>query len=471
VRTQIDARAFMQRLRNALIAAVLCTVLAIGGAFWLAARKVAQVPKVKIDASVLQPGGNYLLVGSDSRSFVESAQDAQRFGSSRTQSGQRSDTIMVAHVDGAKGTGFLLSFPRDLWVDIPGIGSAKINAAFNAGPQRLIETIEQNFHVPISHYLQVDFAGFRKMVDAIGTIPISFPAPAQDAFSGLHVNRAGCVRLSGQDALAYVRSRYYESFQHGRWQRDPTSDLGRIKRQQYFLRTLAHEALHTSQRAPWRALSILDATLASLQRDPKFGFGSFRALAYAFHGDNANIETLTLPTRAQTINGQAALVLDEAKAKPLLDRLRGVANRSAPAPPAGMSPGSVSVSVENGSGRQGVGSTTLAALHGLGFAVLGQAANADRNDYAVTEVRYSSGAENKARLVLAYLGGAGKLAALQGAAANGDADVVVVIGRDFSGVSAPAARLPSAGAPAIGSGTSAAGPASAAAGALPPVGC
>jgi hypothetical protein len=127
--------------------------------------------------------------------------------------------------------------------------------------------------------------------------------------------------------------------------------------------------------------------------------------------------------------------------------------------------------VENGSGRQGVGSTTLAALHGLGFAVLGQAANADRNDYAVTEVRYSSGAENKARLVLAYLGGAGKLAALQGAAANGDADVVVVIGRDFSGVSAPAARLPSAGAPATGSGTSAAGPASAAAGALPPVGC
>ena len=122
-------------------------------------------------------------------------------------------------------------------------------------------------------------AGFRKIVDAIGTIPISFPAPAQDAFSGLHVSRAGCVRLSGQDALAYVRSRYYESFLNGRWQSDPRSDLGRIQRQQYFLRTLAHEALHTTQQAPWRGLSILDATFASLQRDPKFGFSSFRALA------------------------------------------------------------------------------------------------------------------------------------------------------------------------------------------------
>ncbi len=455
----------MRRLRNALIAAVLCTVLAVGGAYWLAARKVAQVPKVNIDTSVLEPGGNYLLVGSDSRSFVDSAQDAQRFGSAQTQSGQRSDTIMVAHVDGATGTGFLLSFPRDLWVDIPGIGRAKINAAFNAGPQRLIETIEQDFDVPISHYLQVDFAGFRKIVDAIGTIPIFFPAPAQDAFSGLHVNQAGCRRLSGQDALAYVRSRYYESFQDGRWRPDPTSDLGRIKRQQYFLRTLAHEALHTSQRAPWRGLSILDATLGSLQRDPEFGFSSFRALAYAFH-DSTKVETLTLPTRAQTIDGQAALVLDEKKAKPLLDRLRGVENKPAPAPPAGVSPGSVRVAVQNGSRRQGVGSTTLDALHRLGFAVLGQAANADRNDYAVSEVRYSSGAQNKARLVLAYLGGAGKLAPLQGADADSDADVVLVIGRDFSGVSAPA-RAPSAGAPA----TRSAAPATAPADALPPVGC
>ncbi len=369
MRNQIDARAFLQRLRNALIAAVLCTVLAIGGAYWLAARKVAEVPKVKIDTSVLQAGGNYLLVGSDSRAFVDSAQDAQRFGSSQTQSGQRSDTIMVAHVDGGKGTGFLLSFPRDLWVDIPGIGHAKINAAFNAGPQRLIETIEQDFDVPISHYLQVDFAGFRKIVDAIGTIPISFPAPAQDAYSGLHVSEAGCRRLSGQDALAYVRSRYYESFVNGRWQTDPTSDLGRIKRQQYFLRTLADEALHASQRAPWRGLSILDATLAK-PRNAIRASASLRSARSRTHSTATTWESR--PSRCRPARrpstGKQALVAGrgEGEATP-----RPPPRRRAQAC-AGSARGrhsrqACASRVQNGSGRQGIGSTTLEALRRRGL--------------------------------------------------------------------------------------------------------
>jgi LCP family protein required for cell wall assembly len=469
MQSQVDIRAFIQRLRNALITAATCAVLAIGGAYWVAARKVAHMPKVKIDTSVLEPGGNYLLVGSDSRSFVDSAQEAEQFGSAQTQSGQRSDTIMVAHIDGRKGTGFLVSLPRDLWVDIPGIGHAKINAAFNAGPQRLIETIEQELDVPISHYLQVDFVGLRDIVDAIGTIPISFPAPAQDTLSGLYVRQAGCRHLHGPDALAYVRSRHYESFVNGRWQTDPTADLGRIKRQQYFLRTLAREALHAGQRAPWRALSILDATFASLQRDPKFGLSSFRALAYAFHGDSANVETVTLPTRPQTIEGQAARVLDTEKAAPLLARLRGAASKRAPAPPAGVAPSDVRVTVQNGSGRNGAGSTTVDALRQRGFAVLGPATNADRSEYAVTEVQYSRGAQNKARLVLAYLGGAGKLVPLDAAA--GGADVVLVVGRDFSSVTAPSAPRPStatAGTRPVSSGT--ARPAATAT-APAPVGC
>ena len=84
------------------------------------------------------------------------------------------------------------------------------------------------------------------MVNAIGTIPIYFPTPARDIKSGLAINQAGCQHLNGDQALAYVRSRYYESFVNGQWQPDPTSDLGRIKRQQYFLRTLAQQTLHAA---------------------------------------------------------------------------------------------------------------------------------------------------------------------------------------------------------------------------------
>src|SRR5207247_8677250 len=130
------------------------------------------------------------------------------------------------------GTGRLCRWRRARVERIPGIGHAKINAAFNAGPQRVIETIENDFDIPISHYLEVDFAGFRKMVNAIGTIPIYFSAPARDTKSGLAVNQAGCQHLTGDQALAYVRSRYYESLVNGKGTPDPSSDLGRIRRQQ-----------------------------------------------------------------------------------------------------------------------------------------------------------------------------------------------------------------------------------------------
>lgn len=325
----LSLRAFLHRLITAFVAAVVLTTVLIAGAYADAARKVSKIPRVAIDPSVLQAGGNFLLIGSDSRAFVNDPQDAEHFGNAQQQVGQRSDTIMVAHVDDRTGTALLVSFPRDLWVAIPGIGHAKINAAFNAGPQRVIETIEQDFDIPVSHYLQVDFAGFRNIVNAIGSVPIYFPAPARDLKSGLNVRTAGCKNLTGDAALAYVRSRYYESYENGRWRVDGTSDLGRIKRQQYFLRTLAREALHTSVNAPWKAPDILDKMLANLQRDPELGLSALRAFAYAFHGNTPDVPTFTLPAHPQNIDGQAALLLDEAEAAPILARLRGKSARAA----------------------------------------------------------------------------------------------------------------------------------------------
>jgi polyisoprenyl-teichoic acid--peptidoglycan teichoic acid transferase len=426
---------FLRRFALALVIVAVLTVTAVSSAYWIAARKVANVATIKIDPALLEPGNNFLFVGSDTRAFVKSRTDEQHFGSAEVQTGQRSDTIMVAHVDPKHGTGYLVSFPRDLWVDIPGIGGSKINAAFNAGPQRVIETIEHNFNIPISHYLEVDFAGFRKIVDALGTIPIYFPAPARDQKTGLDITKAGCWHLHGDQALAYVRSRYYESYVNGEWRADPTSDLGRIRRQQYFLRTVAQQTLHKSERAPWRAPAILDQMLASMQRDQKLGLNPLRALANAFRGSNGALQTVTLPTTRQFINGQDALVLDAAKAAPMLARLRGELDDARPAAPRGVAPKSVTVAVQNGSGRAHAGGDALTALHRLGFATASPATNADRSDYAVSEVRYAPGAENKGALVLAQLGGAGKLVALD--AAPGNADVLLVIGRDFRSVAAP----------------------------------
>jgi LCP family protein required for cell wall assembly len=433
-------RAFLGRFAIALVLVIVLTSSAIAEAYHIAANKVNKVATIHIDPAVLEPGNNYLFIGSDTRAVMHTKLEESQFGTTAdVGSGQRSDTIMVVHINPHSGQATLVSFPRDLWVAIPSMGSAKINAAFNAGPQRVIETIEQDFNVPISHYLEINFLGFRNLVNTLGTIPIYFNTPARDAKTGLMIKTAGCKHLNGDQALAYVRSRYYERLINGQWETDPTSDLGRIQRQQYFLRTLATQAVHKAEHAPWHALSILDKMLASLSRDQRMGLNSLRAVAYAFSGDAGPLVTMTLPTNRQFEQGQDALVLDDAKAAPILARLRGADDNKKSSPATShVAPSSVKVTVLNGSGRSGVASTALAALKRQGFVPASAATNADNSNYSVTEVRYAPGAQNKAQLVLSRLGGAGKLVALSSAAGN--ADVVVVLGADFSAVHAPSSQ-------------------------------
>jgi LCP family protein required for cell wall assembly len=267
VRTISPWRAFFRRF---VIALIVVTILASGTvayALYYANNKVDDIAEANIEEGVLDeelpPGepANFLIIGSDTRSFVNDSQDEVDFGDPAEQTGQRSDTILIAHVDPDTETGVLVSFPRDLWVDIPGRGESRINAAFNGedGPSRLIETIQQNFGIPIHHYLEVDFDGFREIVDAIGTVPIWFPAAARDDYTDLDVKIPGCYPLNGEQALAYVRSRHYEYYDAAdeEWKDDPYSDLSRIRRQQYFIRTLAAIAIDQSARHITRAFGII----------------------------------------------------------------------------------------------------------------------------------------------------------------------------------------------------------------------
>jgi LytR cell envelope-related transcriptional attenuator len=166
------------------------------------------------------------------------------------------------------------------------------------------------------------------------------------------------------------------------------------------------------------------------------------------------------------------LVLDTAKAAPLLARLRGIGNPTiAQNAPKAVDPATIHVAVENGSGTTGLGARANDALGGLGFSAVGGATNADRSDYAVTEVRYASGAVAKAQFLFSYLGGAGKVVALQGDAPAG-ADVVLVLGRDYDGLTRPAATPAStaaSGTKPTSSGSSSTGASSATA--APEVGC
>jgi LCP family protein required for cell wall assembly len=434
----ISLRAFGHRVLVALL--ISCLIIAVFGVAVVRAEdaKVAKIHVAQINPSLLTGSNNYLIIGSDTRSFVSSQADAQHFGSAQSQGGQRSDTMMVVHIDPGKRTGVLVSFPRDLWVDVPGHGTNKINAAFAfGGPELAIRTIKHNFGVPISHYLEVDFAGFRDIVNAIGSVPIYFPFPARDHNSGLNIPTAGCINLNGDMALGYVRSRYYEYKKGGEWVSDPTSDLGRIERQQYFIRSLASAAIHSVVTHPFSVNKVADKSVAALTRDKRLSSADVRALVFAFRNpDPTAFPMTTLPATGAYRDGQSVLLLDAAKAAPMLARLRGDAAPTAAIPK--IAPSSVAVVVENGSGVGGAAGRTDTALVGAGFRVAAPATDADRSDYTVTEVRYAPGAATKARLVLAYLGGAGRIVAL-GAAPSSGADVVLVLGRDFQQITVPAA--------------------------------
>src|SRR5262249_17550699 len=171
-----------------------------------------------------QPGApaTSLIVGSDSRKGATTPAEQRAFGSTgELGNGARSDVMMVVHLVPAQGTAFVVSFPRDTYVQIPGHDKNLLNAAYAfGGPALLIRTFSKDFGVPIQHYLSVDFEGFQKIVDAIGHVKIFFPTWARDFETGLYQG-PGCNSLDGPQALAYARSRHYAIPREGVTHPDP----------------------------------------------------------------------------------------------------------------------------------------------------------------------------------------------------------------------------------------------------------
>ena len=217
-------------------------VLAVG-AIALGWYRFAAIERVDTQGTLASGGGgtNYLIVGSDSREGL--AEDDLALAGAEGLGGQRADTMLILRVDDA-GTS-MLSIPRDLWVTLdPGGNQAKINAAYNDGPASVIRTIN-GLGIPIHRYMEVDFASFQGLVGAVGGVTVAVPNPARDPNSGLLIEETGEVRLSGEQALAYVRSRHYEELIDGSWREDPRADLGRIERQKTFMAAVLGELTST----------------------------------------------------------------------------------------------------------------------------------------------------------------------------------------------------------------------------------
>ena len=249
-------------------------------------------------------GVNYLIAGSDKRA-------------DGSVSGERADTLIVMRV--SDGVPKMMSVPRDLWVPIAGTdGSAKVNAAYNGGPQRLVATVQDALDIPIHHYVEVDFVTFGSLVDAVGGVEIDFPNPVFDPGSGLSVEQAGPTTLDGEQALAYVRSRQYTEVIDGQPQKDPTADIGRQLRQQNFMKAVMGKVGAT--RNPIGLTRVARALGKDLKIDDDLT--AFGALGLARGLAGTSPESLVLPTEPGREGAQQVLYVKREAAVPILDQFR-----------------------------------------------------------------------------------------------------------------------------------------------------
>jgi LCP family protein required for cell wall assembly len=310
------------KLRHVILFHTLLPLLLLLAGWWYANQQFGKIERIPV-ASVLDPigggGTNFLIVGSDSRDAVAEAggTDPNVQPAGDLTAGQRSDTMLVLRIEpgGAK----LMSIPRDLFVTIADTGdSGRINGAYRGGPENLIRTIQQNLGIPIHRYVEVDFVTFSSLVDALGGItlgPDVVPCAATDPASGLVLPSGGPIEVDGPTALAFVRSRHYEDCNG----LDATGDLGRVQRQQAFLRQVLSEA--GSSRNPITLMRVASSVTDGLRIDDRMSLVD--AIRFAWNMGRLDPEPLVLPTSPdRTPGGAAVLRLVEDQAGPVLDQLR-----------------------------------------------------------------------------------------------------------------------------------------------------
>ncbi|HVF03317.1 MAG TPA: LCP family protein [Frankiaceae bacterium] len=345
---------------------------------------------------------NFLLVGSDSRDGL-SPEELKRAATEFTP-GRRSDTMILVHLSANRENVTLVSFPRDAYVEIPAHkGKAahfgKINTAFSAGgPVLAIKTVETLTDVRIDHYIEVNFAGFQRLVDAVDGVDVCLPKAHREPLSGIDLP-AGRSRIRGGQALAFVRQR------HGL----PRGDLDRIERQQQFMGALMRRATSLGVLLnPVRLKNFLDVSTKSIQVDSELEFDEMKSLALAMKDlDPARVAFVTAPVAGQDRRGgQSVVLLDEVAGAALYQAIA----RDEPLvkPPAALpkkltvAPGQIRVTVLNGTGVARRAATVADELRGVGFRVA-TTGNADRADYAATTVRYAPGDEAAAATLAASL--------------------------------------------------------------------
>jgi LCP family protein required for cell wall assembly len=440
--------------RVSLVIAVVMTVLLVGGGiagFFIYRHLDSNITAVDVsqDLGTNRPSKitqaedekeplNILIMGSDTR-------DGQGAGFG-PGSGARSDTTLLLHLPASRESATVVSIPRDSVVEIPdcktdgGVYPAhteRINAAFSiGGPACTIKTVESLTGVFIDHYIIVDFRGFEAVVSALGGVDVCLAEPVNDVKSGLNLP-AGISTVKGDQALAYVRTRY--TIGNG-------SDIGRIDRQQAFISSVIDKARSSGTLLnPVKLVRFLDAATKSLTTDPELAsLNEMRKLAQEVRAIPP--KDITFVTTPWLVNPDDpnTIVWQQPKTNKIWKALRTDAVYPPPTPkpdqidgkPLTALPATISVRVLNGSGVDGAASDAAAELTAAGYNVVG-VDTASSQDFVSTVVRYDEDNADAARTLTAAIPGSSRVIS------NGLGTTVdVVVGKDWPGVAKVVVKKP-----------------------------
>lgn len=365
---------------------------------------------------------NVLAVGTDSREGLTEEQ-LQELGTEEV-SGERADTIILVHLSPERPEAVMISFPRDLLVTIPGHGDGKLNSALAlGGPDLLVETLESYTGIQVDHYVQVNIAGFLDVIDVLGGVEVCLQEPLQDRYAGVDLP-AGCSELNGAQAAGFVRAR----------KSDPRGDLGRIERQQMFIRAAMQEVISAGTLVnPVRVKRLIDAVAGAVVTDDSLGTSRMFRVAWSLRDLRPeDVESVTVPAENERIDGTFYVVAQPEEAEAVFQAVRagtalpgeGIADSTET--PSELTPADIQVTVLNGAGVSGLAARAKDALEERGFVVT-EIGNAERQDVPGTVVRYGPGDEARARLV------ADQFRSADLEQVDGNIGIVVVLGREEVG--------------------------------------
>lgn len=319
-RTRLQEKRLRRQHRTLVTAKSLVVLLAVvvfvatGGAWgtkaWYNSKfnQVAALDEQSVhiqDAPAQLGDANFLMLGSDTRA---GAKPGEGIGNEDEIPGARSDTLMIAHIPADRKRGVVVSFPRDLEVArpacnrwdprtgeysdevVPGADIEKLTLVYSiGGPKCVLKLVQQLTGMKMNHFVGIDFNGFKEMVDAVGGVRLTVSEPVIDTVLGDIVTDPGPNTFSGKQALNFVRARHVQG--------DPTSDYGRIKRQQQFIsallsKTMSREVVFD----PAKLTSFVNAFAAATFGD-NIGVDQLLTLAQSMKGMSTDrITFLTVPT-------------------------------------------------------------------------------------------------------------------------------------------------------------------------------